>query len=403
MAQYVYRRPPYSYYDIEGIESWLEDLITDGLWLDKNGYVFGFMQFRPGTPRKLKYRLEPIPKRKGFGGTADDPDEKALTLYEEFGWEYLGTFIDFYIYRSMDEYPVELNTDPTLQAQTLAHLRRRSGWVLGFMALLIFTVSFLLLREGRILLEIIKQGWQHTALFALYLFIVPIYFLHHYLHLTRLQKKLGRGEPLERNKNWRKGSFLRRILISLPFLAFLLSQWSNVFWDSSIDRYALDPSEVSDPLPFVTMEQLDPERIFEEELDTRLSLWSTPFTPVNSYWFQYGSLSQPGENRWSGGLEIYRHEATHSWIADRLMTEYQMEQDKYMEIASAPGATYEQVPLDASDFGFDELIVYCSRYGAFILIREDNTVIKASVTIHVWNDQTQLYPLWLEKIAAQYT
>ena len=50
MAQYVYRRPPYSYYDIEGIESWLEDLITDGLWLDKNGYVFGFMQFRPGTP-----------------------------------------------------------------------------------------------------------------------------------------------------------------------------------------------------------------------------------------------------------------------------------------------------------------------------------------------------------------
>jgi len=76
MAQYVYRRPPYSYYDIEGIESWLEDLITDGLWLDKDGYVFGFLQFRPGTPRKLKYRLEPIPKRKGFGITLMIPTKR---------------------------------------------------------------------------------------------------------------------------------------------------------------------------------------------------------------------------------------------------------------------------------------------------------------------------------------
>lgn len=399
MAQYVYRRPPYSYYDIEGIESWLEDLITDGLWLDKDGYVFGFLQFRPGTPRKLKYRLEPIPKRKGFGVTADDPDEKALTLYEEFGWEYLGTFIDFYIYRSMDEHPVELNTDPTLQARALAHLRRRSGWTLGFMALFILTVLFLFLREGRILLQIIIQGWQHTALLAFFLFIVPIYFLHHHLHLTRLQRKLERGESLDRGKNWRKGRFLRRVLITLPFLAFLLSQWSNVIWDNAIDRHALDPSEYSDPLPFVTMEELAPERSFEEDTSTRLSIWASPFTPVNYYWSENGTLTRPEENRWSGGLEICRHEAKRPWIADLLMTEYLREQGKYMELATAPGAIYEQVALDASDFGFDELIVHRNKYGAFILIREGNTVIKASVNIHVWNDQTQLYPLWLEKMA----
>ena len=111
MAQYVYRRPPYPYYDMEGIESWLEDLITDGLWLDHEGYVFGLMQFRPGTPKKLKYRLEPIEKQSFlYLGQPKPPSDKALELYEEFGWEYLGTFYDFYIYRSMDENAVELIT-----------------------------------------------------------------------------------------------------------------------------------------------------------------------------------------------------------------------------------------------------------------------------------------------------
>ncbi len=357
------------------------------------------MQFRPGTPRKLKYRLEAIPKRKGFGETADDPDEKALTLYEEFGWEYLGTFFDFYIYRSMDEHPVELNTDPTLQARTLTHLRRRSGWILGFMVFLILAVAFLFFREGRILLQIIKRGWEPTALFALYLIIVPIYFLHHHLHLTHLQKKLKRGGILKRDKNWRKGRFLRQILINLPILAFLLSQWSNSFADSAMQIHALDPHNFSDPLPFVTMAKLAPERSFEEELDTQLSIWSTPLTPENCYWFEYGTLSQPEENRWSGGIETYYHKTEKDWVADRLMTEYQLEQGKYMELATAPGAVYKPLPLDAADYGFDELIVYCNKYGAFILIRERNTVIKASVTIHVWNDQTQLYPLWLEKMA----
>ena len=40
---FYYRRPPYPYYDIEGIESWLEDLADEGLLLDKDGYVFGYM------------------------------------------------------------------------------------------------------------------------------------------------------------------------------------------------------------------------------------------------------------------------------------------------------------------------------------------------------------------------
>ena len=126
MAQYVYRRPPYPAYDIEGIESWLEDLIADGLWLDPDGYVFSFMQFQPGTPKKLKYRLEPIEKLRIIGQTPPPPTE-ALELYKEFGWEYLGIFYDYYIYRSLEEASVEMNTDPALQAMALRHVRRRSG------------------------------------------------------------------------------------------------------------------------------------------------------------------------------------------------------------------------------------------------------------------------------------
>lgn len=400
MAQYVYRRPPYHYYDMEGIESWLEDLLRDGLWLDKDGFVFGMMQFRPGTPRKLKYRLEPIEKHTFlYLGQPNPPSKKALELYEEFGWEYLGTFYDFYIYRSLDENAVELNTDPALQAQALRHVRRRSGYFLAF-GIALSLIALTILISTSPLLNIINYGWQRTAWLLVFITAIPIYYLVPYLHTVRLQKKLERGETLARNKNWRKGRFLRRLFIALPFLLHITVTLVN-HSDNAVYQNFVDPAEYSAPLPFVTLADIGEDRTYEDYGEPQLSIWSSVVAPTNIYWEQNGSLTNP-EEEWIGDLEIYYHEAANEWLAKELVREYADKQARYSKQLDAPGLAYTNENYRPEDYGFDELLVYDSLYDTILIIRKGNRVTKASCGLHTWGEKQPLFEFWLDKMAEQY-
>lgn len=402
MAQYVYRRPPYPYYDTEGIESWLEDLLKDGLWLDHDGYVFGMMQFRPGTPSKLKYRLEPIEKQSFlYLGQPKPPAEKALALYEEFGWEYLGTFYDFYIYRSLDEDAVELNTDPTLQAQALRHVRRRSGYLLAF-GITLPLIALWILTSTAPLLSIIQRGWQRTAWLLVFITAIPIYYLVPYLHTVRLQKKLERGETLVRNKDWRKGRLLRRLFISLPFILHFTTVLFNANSSNAVYQNFVDPASYSAPLPFVSMADIAADRTPEFNGEPQLSVWSSIAAPNNIYWEQSGSLNHPTEEQWLVALEVNYHEAANPWAAKELVREYAKRQDRYAKQLNAPGLAYTNEHYRPEDYGFDDLLVYDSLYDTVLIIREGNQVIRASCAIHTWGEKQPLFRLWLEAMAKLY-
>ena len=397
MAQYVYRRPPYPAYDMEGIESWLEDLIADGLWLDKDGYVFGFMQFQPGAPKKLKYRLEPIEKLRIIGQTPPPPTE-ALELFKEFGWEYLGIFYDYYIYRSLEETSVEMNTDPALQAMALRHVRRRSGIFLAVGAM-ITALFFLILSRRWPLIKIIEHGWESFVALLALLAVYLTYSLVSYLHTVKLQKKLERGEPLTRNRNWRRGSILRKALLSLPFILYFFSSYLNATSTSAVYDNELDPSTYTAPLPFVTLAELAPDRTPEKNLDPFLSIWYTPLTPTNIRWTESVRMVHPQEELWVGELEVSYHEAVGERIAKLLTREYKLKQDQRVGELNAPGISYSSADFRAEDYGFDELYVYDSFFNAVILIRDGNTVIRAVCGLHTWGESDALFPLWLDQIA----
>jgi len=402
MAQFVYRRPPYPYYDMEGIESWLEDLITDGLWLDKDGYVFGTMQFRPGTPSKLKYRLEPIEKQPFlYLGQPNPPSEKALTLYEEFGWEYLGVFYDFYIYRSLDENAVELNTDPTLQSQALRHVRRRSCYFLA-LGFAISLIALVLLLRGAPVLNIIQYGWQRTVWLLVFIVAVPVYYLVPYLHTLRLQQKLERGESLTRSKNWRKGRFLRQLFIMLPFLLHVTNAFFNVHDSNAIYQNYVDPESYPAPLPFVTLADISSDRTLESQGGPYLSVWVSPLSSTNLHWDQNGILHHPQEDQWIGDLQVNYHEAANEWIAKELVREYAHRQTQYSRQLDIPEYSKVSGFYKSADYGFDDLIVYDTLYDAVLIIRHGNRVIQASCGIHTWGTKQPLFSLWLEKMAALY-
>lgn len=403
MAQYIYRRPPYPYYDLEGIESWLEDLIRDGLWLDQDGYVFGLMQFRPGTPKKLKYRLEPVQKQNllHYLSRPEPPSQKALELYEEFGWEYLGAYLEFHVYRSLEEDPVEPNTDPTLQALAFRNVRRRTGYFLAF-GIFLTLVCLVALSSAEPLLNLIHYGWARSAWMLLFLLAVNLYYLIPFLHIRSVQKKLEQGQPLSRNKNWRKGRLIRQILVTLPFLFYLISSLFNAHSTNAIFTNPVDAASWSQPLPFVTLAEITPDRTLDPAGEPELSIWSTFLTPTNIYWSQQGNLTHPEEERWIGSLEVQHHETSSTLVAKALVREYRSRQDRYLRQLNAPSLSYSSENYRAEDYGFDELLVYDSLYDTVLIIREGNQVIRASCELHTWGEKEPLFLLWLEQMAERF-
>lgn len=392
MAKFIYRRPPYPEYDMEGIESWLEDLAAQGLMLDYNGYVFGFMQFQRHEPKKLKYRLEAIPKKNPYGfKDPPDPEERAQAFYREFGWEYLGQFFDYYIYRSTDENAVELNTDPTLQAVSLDNVRRRNALVLWITIAAIAAACVILLRKGRVVTEIINEGWLSLTLFAAFMLTTVITWSIRHLHIIKLQKKLRKGESLNRDKNWRRGQWLRRLWIILPWLCLAGYHITNAISVTPVVDNALIAAEYQEPLPFATMAEMDFERSYDPQIEQQLSIWYDPLSPTNFFWAENAYMEDPDEVRWFGGIELYWHEAANEWLAEEIIREYLQVQEFY--------SAYTPVEIEARDYGFDFLAVYQNYYGAHIFIRNGDTVIKAIFTVHTWGENDNLYPLWLDLMA----
>ena len=126
MAEKVKKRrllEPCPAYDVERIESWLQDLAREGWVLEgQSAYWLGFFTFVKAEPQEIRYRLEP--KKERHSNFTNAPDEEEEDLYKEYGWEFVTQFHYFYIYRTADPNARELNTDYAVQATALKQIKR---------------------------------------------------------------------------------------------------------------------------------------------------------------------------------------------------------------------------------------------------------------------------------------
>ena len=74
---------PVSPYDIQGLESWLQDLALQGLYLTRFRPLFS--TFVQDTPRRVRYRVEFCKE-----ADQDGPPQDLKDLYSDFGWDYMG-------------------------------------------------------------------------------------------------------------------------------------------------------------------------------------------------------------------------------------------------------------------------------------------------------------------------
>lgn len=306
--------PPCSIYETGKIERWLEDMAKEGWLFEEISTFWGYYLFKRSAPQAVHYRLEVVVNPQSFwSGDPKTPQEEALALHEEYGWEFILRHGEFFLYKSTEATPLELHTDPEIQALTLKMLNKR---ILGsaFSSALIIAFNILFGAYGYPFGIVMVMG----SVFLLGLLAVTgfgLWRLYEAIHHTyRHRKALLRGTSDPQMPDWRSGAKHHRFL---QITSMVLTACFTVYlFAICIARRTEVPlTEFSGTVPFVTLEELDPENRLDHIDNGTCSAWSDPLYPVIYDYLDGGAVNQGDELITGGLLEVQYCEAAAPWLA----------------------------------------------------------------------------------------
>lgn len=372
--KYTYRFPPCAKYDIAGMESWLEDLAAEGLYLDRDGLFLGFATFVPGKPAKLRFRLEATDTNGGMFSPTHDPDEDTIAFHQDMGWEYRGRWGQFHIYVTDDPRAPELHTDPRVQALTIQALNKfqRTELTGIFWYSLIFWFS-----HGSILFTLTAAWGVFKSLLLIgFLLSFVVVKLVGLVRMLRLKHQLRQGIPMNHRADYRKtvrlvyAGRLGRWCVGI-FLTFALLALGA---ESVTEENAVPMTDWTSPLPFATLQDFFPESEVEPEdnmIKHEVTHWSHWIVPENYDYVEWSAVRDTGEADYFY-YRVYYHKARFDWFA-RLYAR---------ELAdNAAGTLGDQwfadaeAPVALEGIGADYAVRYY-RYNPGIVLCAGNTVIR---------------------------
>lgn len=386
--QTIHRICPCHQYDIEGIQSWLEDMAKDGWTLEQGGYGLGTFTFRRSNPTRCKYRLEVV-----FAGRKYPDRSNYLEMLKDFGWTHVTDFQGFEIFRTDDLNAVEISTDPVVQAMTLKKLKRNA---MNRVVFLLIYGFFLLINKRLSWMYFFRMavtfGPLTVGLWMVFLSLALILPLNDLRHIHILEKKLRSGQLLHNPKAWKTHASTRKILRIIPLtvsICMLIAWLGGIVM--ALDR---DPiSSAIDP-PFATIADLadsDYELADYPIGDGNYYVnWSNPIAPTNYEWREYAKFSKDSVGN-TGLLIVSYHETASEWLAKGLADDYY---------------TYEinknrnRSDLEAPNYGLDDVRVF-GEFGNYdVLLRHGTIVVYASFS--QWNGgDIPDWQVWLESMAEQ--
>lgn len=214
----VYKLTPVSDYDIQGLESWLQDMALRGLYLKK--YRQLFCTFTPGPARKTRYRIEPHRRY-----LDDDLPCAMLELYEEYGWECVGDINrEMLIFSTQDENAPELHTDPAIQGEQWKKLykKARTGTYVVPLSFVVVTVcaAAALFEHGTPLMNLLTTASLPLVLMWVCLLLgLPSVFAKK-RDLGLILRQLEEGVPLEH-----RAPYPKRNLSSPAYFTVVVFLW----------------------------------------------------------------------------------------------------------------------------------------------------------------------------------
>lgn len=388
--RYAYRFCPCFAYDVEGIQTWLEDMASQGLVLEADGTFMGIFTFQKTTPQKHQYRLAPIKEQKGFfSDSSDGPGTEEQAFSKACGWEYLVRYGSFYIYRATRPDVRPLHTDPAVHAMALGAVKRekRSTIISKILGIIAYSVL------SHNLFSFFRSGAVIGLLFLLSILTFGIWLLGSSIaaivRLSRYQKRLRSGDGLEQPKNWKEKAFFVRCVKLLPLLCVIvfLTGWLNslsmAYNNIPLTDYPQDP-------PFAVLEDIFPEAEIDRTAnfgDYNTAIHYTTALSENYEWRQEATVSTDAGS-YHCILRIEYHETVGKLWAKGLFHDYYVyERLRYR------GKRFEELEVHQTEF--DEVRAYSSYGILHVLIRQDNTVTHAVVSI-TKQDQTNHWQFWLD-------
>lgn len=389
LCRYTVRFFPCPYYDIIAVETWLEDMAAEGLFVYKIISAMDLAVFERREPMQVRFRLEV--ETDGFVKMLQDekgPSEEQLELSKEFGWEYIAQYGQFYIFCNHDSGAREMNTDPAVQAMALdiAGKSHRPSWIT--IAFVFISVILNFVRERP--LSFLASGGAFALsiyLFTIFLLAVWVWFIIHeykiYRFYRKLQDALNNGEdwadegmrrlsPYSSNwRKWPKWFIYRRMMVLMLILG--MSAILIMFWNEESVYLPLGSYEGT--LPFPTIQSFAgadgndyiPNPYSEEPNPSVCEEASI----VASQYTSYTELARvkTRDEKWIGGyLHVAYYEMRGSLLARILAWELYRD--------SKPG---RWAALDASHLNADYAYMYLYyNEEPTMIIRKKNIVVMAT-------------------------
>lgn len=344
MSNFAYRFPPCPSYDIEAMESWLEDMAKKGLILGQQGIIPGMVAFEKSTPQNIRYRLVASPhkysKRTKFG-YAPEPDEKTKQFHAEFGWDYIATRREFHIYAAKDPASPEMDTDPEVQAMAIKAVTNRL--LVDIVIYLVLLGVSLALFAANAFDLLLSNTYLHSSFYLLFYTVFCSWgYFSAYFRLRRLRKQLQSGQPLSHRSNYRRGApryYLSKLAqVSIWILMFWLAFRPSGKLEQLESMVGLD--EYTGQIPFATMREVLPDAQFREDSGwvTGITDWSTGASE-NIWLAENYHVTLPDGTETKGSLGVLYYDTTSNWLALEL-AEYLYDKEEGAQVILLDGVDY---------------------------------------------------------------
>ncbi len=393
--RYVYRICPCDPYDIEGLQSWLEDLALEGLFPEDDPFC-GIFTFERDIGRKVIYRLDAAQKQKpGVFGGGDELSDEEIELYRAMGWEYVLRYRDFRVYRSIDQSAPELNTEPEIHAMTIALMKKRQR---SSLMTSILTLALWLLASTSFLRYFHRNAAALGLIFTLCAYGLLLgYAAPPFLRMMRLrryEKRLSAGDALNRRVNWRKNAAANYCSRALP-VALSLGIVFGLVTSIAHMSEEKDAAAHRESVPFATVLDAFPGGRITEENSTldynSFTTWSNACA-VNYEWNESVYATDALGDNYFCILRLEYHETRSEQFAKGL------EKDYYVyDSTRHHGKRFED--LEAPELGVDSVRVYSSYGSLYVLMRHGSRVAHAVVVMDNRENQNQ-WLLWAQAMAA---
>ncbi len=313
--------------DLAANETWLEDRAKAG-WLPVRINRWGRVLFEKGEPTQTaRYRFQILQSDR-----EKEPGQEQMELNQAFGWRYLGTVPHYYhLWCTDDPAAPELDTEPTLQAESYRNMLRRElrsdcVCTLGVNAVIIALMLWELLSDrGWFLLERVRSFMPGCLiLFTLLVSCEVVSIWLQYRTLKQDIRRLSAGISLERPAEYRRKK--RRIqLVSWGTFALV--------WVLFLSRNAGAPKPVGVPSEYGTRPPADTvyldlsalEDVSFDEEDRSYQIRTKINELVPRMWFVRQNAGYPDAGDAVLDTEYYHAltEGLAARLAQELVNEYQ--------------------------------------------------------------------------------